>query len=99
VFVAIMQHMAALAQSFQVARRIVGRIMIEVRRRQHDLGDPHSSIVVDHQAGQGTATPVAPHLALVIPPAAVAEMAYLAAMRPAAGLAAALGAPEPDGRR
>jgi hypothetical protein len=35
---AIMDHMTALAQAFQVALPVVARIMIEVRRRQDDTG-------------------------------------------------------------
>ena len=40
---AIMDHMAALAEAFQVALTVVARIMIEMRRRQDDAGlaEPH----------------------------------------------------------
>jgi hypothetical protein len=35
---AIMDHMAALAEAFQVALTVIARIMIEMRRRQDDAG-------------------------------------------------------------
>jgi hypothetical protein len=40
VFLAIMNHMAALTKSLQIPRPVVGRIMIEMRGCQHNLCHP-----------------------------------------------------------
>ena len=36
----VMDHVAALAERFQVRRRTVARVMIEMRAGQHDVGHP-----------------------------------------------------------
>jgi hypothetical protein len=98
--VAVMDHMAALAKRFQVSRPIVGWIMIKVSGRQRDPGCSNDDVISSwSKAPQRAAAPIAPRLAFLVPPSAVAQMPDLTAMRPAAFLAAAFRPLKPDHRR
>jgi hypothetical protein len=35
---AVVHHVAPLAKSFEVARQIISRVMVKMRRRQHHFG-------------------------------------------------------------
>ena len=95
----IMQHMTALAERLQVPRPVVGRIMIEMGCRQHDLRYPDSNCAFNRaQAGQGTTAAVSPGLGFLIPPAPIAKMFDLKTMRPATALTTPFGALKSDHR-
>ena len=92
----VVDHVASLAERSQVARRIVSRIMVQVRAR--DI-DPRHADDGGH-CGNGCAHPptaaVTPMPAIGIPPSAVTQMEYASPMRTPTMLAAPLGAAEPD---
>src|SRR3954447_1227672 len=91
--------MTSLAQGPDVAvpPPAMGRVVVEVGRRQHDLGRPDRRSVLGRGGRGAPATPsIPPGLLVLVPPAAVPQVARPLAMRPAAGLAAAPGAHEPD---
>src|SRR5690349_5481444 len=94
----VVQQMAALAErpEIAVARAAMRRVVVEMRRRQHDLSHPCRRIRGWGGRGDPASFAVAPDLALLIPPAAVAEMLDGPAMRSAACLAMPPGADEPD---
>ncbi len=93
----VVRHMAALTKGLQISWPVDGGIMIEVSGRQNHLGDPDGRVVGGQsEAGQSAPTPVAPGPVLLVPPTTVAQVPDIAAMRPAAYLAAALRSLEPD---
>ncbi|NGM37384.1 hypothetical protein G4G93_26305 [Methylobacterium sp. DB0501] len=74
--VAVVQHMAALAERRQVGVLVVGGVVVAVGRRQHHLGDPDPSeqVFVAQPMPEPTTPTVAPTRDLVISPASIAEM-------------------------
>ena len=75
-FFAIVKHVAALTERFQIAGQVVARIVIEMSGRQHHLGD---AMRVTGTAGsmnrRGNGGPAAtPGLPFLIPPSAVAQV-------------------------
>src|SRR5689334_18041292 len=94
----IVQHMASLAQCLDVAMAppAVGRIVVKMGCRQHDLGRSDQSTVGKGRYGDLAAATVAPGIARLVPPPAVTEMPHGLAMRPPARLAPTLGPHEPD---
>ena len=90
--------MAALAQGPDVAVPALAmrQVVVEMGRGQHHPGRPDRRI--PGRGGRGDLPPAAipPGLLLLVPPAAVAQVPHRLAMRSATGLAAALGADEPD---
>jgi hypothetical protein len=97
--VAVVQHVAALAKRLQIARAIVSGIVVEVGGGQVDPGGEDALVVLDRfrQARNGPPAPVAPRAGFLIPPSAITEMNDQAPVRPAAALATAFRAAEPDG--
>jgi len=96
----IVEHVAALAQSGEIAGGIVAGIVVEMRAGEHDISGAHAG--ERHRAAShrdAAAVAVAPAGRGAVPPATVAEMRDMAAMRPAAALAARAGAYEADGTR
>ena len=93
---AIMDHVAPLAKGLEVPRRVVGRIVVEMRGRQHDTGAADGEAIPHDQAGQGPPAPVDPPAARLVPPSSVAEVLNVLAVRPVALLASAAGPLEPD---
>ena len=93
----VMQQMAPLAERLDVAvpAAAVRGVVVEMRRRQHDLGRPARLLLGRGRAGDLAAAAITPGLARLVPPAAIAQMAHHLAVRPPTGLAAALGAHEP----
>ena len=99
VFVAVMKHVAPLTQGFQISGAVVGRVVIEVSRRQGYLGFSRNSVAGQNKVRQGAAASITPYFALLIPPSPVAQVPNLAAMRPPALLAAAFCSFKSDHRR
>ena len=97
---AVMEKMAALTKRSQIARAVVGRIVIDVRCRQNHLGllEP-PQIVTIIEPSDHPALPVPPELMLGIEPAAITEMADDLAMGPGASLASPFGVLKPNDRR
>ena len=92
---AVMQHVAALAEGLQVPRAAIARIMVEMGRREIDsrrCALPR----VDRQPREGPALPAAPMGPLLVVPSAVAEMAHGHAMWATTALAAPFGTLEAD---
>jgi len=95
-FGCIVDHVAALAQRFEVRRRAVAGIVIKVRAGQDDIGHPDRRQREPglHRDPLATVGPPAPDIG--IPPASVAKMDDAPQMRPAAPLAPSTGTIEPD---
>jgi len=97
VLVAIMQHMAALTEGLEIAPPVIAGVMVEMRGSQEDLGREQRSIAgrIDRQARKSLPLPVAPDPVVFIPPATIAQVNYLAAMRTATMLTAPFRAARP----
>src|SRR5271169_2080689 len=91
---AIVDHMAALAEAFQVALPVVARIMIEMRRRQDDAGLPELYRLLDIRPSRRPTAAVTPRMAHSVEPAAIGQATDGLSMRPAAPLADTTGALE-----
>ena len=91
-----MDHVAALAKGLEVLRRVVARIVVGMRSRQHDLRHADRKAVAHDEAGQSPAASADPLAARRVPPCAVAEMLDTLSVRPAALLAPAARPLEPD---
>lgn len=98
-FDCIVDHVASLAQSGEVAWSVVTGVMIEVRARDVDFRCPDKG----HQIGlariRSPSPPIAPVPIIAIPPSAIAEMHDTSTMQASTMLAPALGAAEPDDLR
>jgi hypothetical protein len=83
----IVDQVAALTKAAQVAKSIVGRIMIKVRGGKHDMRCPHLSDLFQIRPASDAPASVAPRLPCLIVPSPVRNAAHSGAMRPAAALA------------
>jgi len=92
----VVDHVAALTERGEVARRIVCRIVVEVRARDVDPRQPHHRRDVGHGCAYPSPAAIAPEAAIGVPPSSVAEVEHPSAMRTPAMLALAFRAPEPD---
>ncbi len=90
----VMDHVATLAERSEVARRVVGRIMVQMRAREIDPRDADERQRARAWRSHPAPAPVAPLPAIGIPPAAVAQVEHVPTVRTSAMLAAALGAAE-----
>src|ERR671933_115143 len=103
VLLAIMEHVAPLAERLQVPRPVVRRIMVQMRRGQHHAGrspgDVRRQSLGPGQAPNRPILAVAPHPALLILPAPVPEMQDDFAMRTPAVLAPSASSGEADHSR
>ncbi len=92
----VMNHMAPLAERGQVARRIIGRIMVQMRARDIDPRDANDRR--DPSAGRAhpASASITPLSAIGVPPAAIAQVKHAPPMRTPAMLAAPLGTAEAD---
>jgi hypothetical protein len=93
-FDAVVQQMATLTQSFQIARSIVRRVMIQMcrgqdnpRRADHQTEMCRGTTIVVRQTLDGAPVTIAPNLAFLIPPAAVSKMVDLLPVWATAGFA------------
>jgi hypothetical protein len=101
-FFAVMQHVAALTEGFEIARPVVARIVIEMGGRQHHFGRADRAIVrerVRRQAWERPAPSAPPCGRLFVPPPAVPEMEYQATVGATTMLASPLRATKPDRSR
>ena len=91
-------QVAALVPRCEVPARVVGRVVVPMRRRQDDSGGAQADRQVRERrrSSKAPARPVAPGADLGVPPPPVPEMVDQAPMRPAATLTGAASAPEPD---
>jgi hypothetical protein len=87
----VVDQVAALTKTAQVAQPIVGRIMIEVRSGKHNMRCPHLSDLLQVRPTSDASAPVAPRLPCLIVPSPVRQAAYSGPMRPTATLAHAAG--------
>lgn len=98
-----MQDVASLAECREVSIRVVGRVVVSMRGRQHHPRHLHQSSCHILGNGKGSAYPAAsavpPPPRLGVPPSAVAEVLHVLQMRPAAPLAAAIRSHEADDGR
>jgi hypothetical protein len=92
----IVQHVAALAKRAQIPKPIVGRVAVEVGRREHDARCPKSGCL--HEIGPPCRppTPIAPCRCLLVEPSPVWQAAEANEMWPPATLATALSGLEAD---
>ena len=98
--VAIVDHVAALAERLEIFRPIIRRIVIEVGGREHDLGPSNEDMLANwSDATQRPSAPISPSLLFFVPPSTVAQVLDLAAVRPAALLAPTFRSMKPDHRR
>ncbi|KAJ8137351.1 hypothetical protein OY671_009436, partial [Metschnikowia pulcherrima] len=96
VFRRVMDHVAPLAQRGEVAGRVVGRIMVQVRARDKDPRDADDRRHTRARRSRTPSASVAPSAAISVPPAAIAQVEHPPTMRTSAMLAATLGAAEAD---
>jgi hypothetical protein len=98
VLLTVVLEMAPLAQRYEVARVVVGGVVIPVSGRQHHARDPDlllEALDLQHTANPPP-LPVPPDLPLWIPPAAVAQVTDDAPVRATTALAPPFGALEAD---
>jgi len=94
----VVEHVAALAEGGEVVGGVVAGVVVEVRAGEDDVGGAHRS---QREAAPDPGDPTAvrsPDLRPRIPPAPVAEMRNVAAVRAGAAFALGAGAAEADRR-
>ncbi len=92
----VVDHVAALAERFQVRRRAVPRVMIEMRAGLHDVGHPDPSQCEAALHRDPLALVRSPARRVSVPPASIAKMRHPSEVRPTALLAASASTLEPD---
>jgi len=95
----VVDHVAALAERFQVRWRTVARVMIEMRAGQDDVGHPNLRQCEAALHRNPFALVRSPARRIGVPPASIAEMCDPPKVRPTALLAAPAGTLEPDRAR
>ena len=90
----VVDQVAALTKTAQVAQSIVGRIMSKVRSGEHDMRCPHVRDLLQVRPTSNAPATIAPRLPCLIVPSPVWQAAYSGAMRSAAALAYAAGSLE-----
>src|SRR3546814_19520930 len=91
--VSIVDHVAPLAERSQVARGVVGRIMVEVGAGDIDPRDTDDRHEVYRPDPDPPSAPVSPLPTIHVPPPSVAQVEYALTMRAMAMLAPPIGAP------
>ena len=96
--VAVVQHVAALAEGHQIGVLVVGRVVVTVGRRQHHLRDPDpgEQILVAQPLPKSAALAVTPSRNFGIPPPAIPEVEDPLQVRTCAFFAPALRPSEAD---
>ena len=89
-----MDHVAALAETLQVALPVVARIMIEMRRRQDDAGLSERHRILDIRPSYWPAPTITPRVARGVEPTTIGQATDSLTMRPTASLADATSALE-----
>lgn len=92
----IVDHVAPLAQSREVARAVVGWIMVEVRAGDIDPRDADDRREITIRRAHPASAPIAPVPAIGVPPSAVAQVEHPCTVRTPAMLAAPFGAAKAD---
>src|SRR3546814_10725731 len=92
----VVNQVAALAERSQIARAVVGRIVVEVRAGDIDPRDLHDRDDIGTGNADAASPPVAPVPTIGIPPAPVPQMEDASPVGTPAMLAPALCTPEPD---
>lgn len=92
----VVDHVAALAERGEIARRVVGRIVIEMRARDIHARDPHDRRDVRFGRSNPPPTAIAPLTPIAVPPSPVAQVEHSPSMRAPAMLALSLCPTEPD---
>ena len=92
----VMQHVAPLAQAPQVGEPVIGGIVVEMRRGQHDTGQTNIRNLDEVGPSRRAAAPVPPCRFSLIKPAPVRQAPDLGHVRPAASLAPTAGAYKSD---
>jgi hypothetical protein len=83
----IVDQVAALAQAFQIARPIVGRIVIEMRGGEYDASLSYPRCLDDVEPRRWPPASIAPNVLVSVGPAPIGETADGFAVRPSAFLA------------
>ena len=83
----VLQHVAALAERAQIGHPIIGRIAVEVCRREHDARHPEPCCLDEIRPSSHPPAAVSPRRRLLIKPAAVRQTANKGQMSPPATLA------------
>lgn len=79
VLLAVVEHMTALAERGQIAWAVVGRVVIEVRAGEDDIGaTERASAIPPRRRYQRCSVAVTPTAAVGVPPNAVAQMLDMA---------------------
>src|SRR6516162_2747278 len=91
----IVDEVAALAQALEIAKPVITRIMIEVRRSQEDTGLPYPCSLLEVGPPRRSAASIAPGVPSGVEPTSVRQTANCRAVWPPAPLANAVGALEP----
>ena len=97
---AIVKHVAALAEGSEVARAVVGRIVVEMRGGQDHSRRPYAGLKesgwLRRRAPQSSAEAVTPGLLGLVPPATISQVADELPVRPPAALTPPLRTLEAD---
>lgn len=92
----VVDHVAALAERSEIARPIVGRVVVEVRAGDIDPRQPNRFGDICAWHADATSSPIAPLPAIGIPPPAIAEVEDTRPMRSPAMLAPPSSSAKPD---
>src|SRR5690349_24837816 len=92
----IVDHMAALAEALEIAPPVIGRIVIEMCRRQDDTGSSHLRRRVEVRPPRRPAATIPPSATGRIEPTSIGQTANCLSVRPAASLTNPGGALEMD---
>jgi hypothetical protein len=91
----VMDHMAALTKALEIAQSVVGGIMIQVRRGQHNARSASRNQPQQVWPARQPATAIAPSLLDGIEPSPIRQTTDQMSMRPTAALAPAAGTFKP----
>ena len=83
----VLQHMAALTERAQIGHPIIGRIAVEVCRREHDARRPEPCSLHEIGPSSHPSPAVPPRRRLLIEPASVGQTAHKGQMSPTTTLA------------
>ena len=88
--ITVVHHVAALTKSLEIFGPVVRWIMIEVSGREHDFGSPGCEMLARRlRTAQSASAPISPGLLFFVPPATIAQVLDLQAMRTAASFTSA----------
>src|SRR5262249_18588576 len=82
----VVDHVAALAQAFEIAPPVIARIVIKVRSRQYNPGSPHLYCLFEIGPSSRPTAAITPRMTARIKPTPVGQTADRGSMRSAAPL-------------